>query len=101
MSFPVSCVNGLHEFPETRKGVWIVMVDHVIVGHSYMDCWEVVVNWPACIELLLLSGYCGRTFDSMRALFTEVWVAICKAMYLDENETQNVQFGCCLFLGQV
>jgi len=40
------------------------------VGHSYMGYWEVVVNWLACIKLLLLSGYFRRTFDSVGALFT-------------------------------
>jgi len=29
-SFPVLCLNGLQEFPETRKGVWLVVVDHVV-----------------------------------------------------------------------
>ena len=57
------------------------------VGHSYTGFWEVIVNWPACIELLLLSGYVRRTFDSMGALLTEVQVASCKAMDLEANET--------------
>ena len=30
MSFPVSCVNSLDEFPESRKGFWLIVVDHVI-----------------------------------------------------------------------
>jgi len=69
-----------------------------VVGCSYVDCWEVVVNQPACIKLLLLSRYVGRTFDSMRAFLTEVWIASCKTMYSDANKTQDVQFGQCLFL---
>ena len=30
MLFPVSCVNSLNKFPEARKGVWLVVVDHFI-----------------------------------------------------------------------
>jgi len=59
----------------------------LIVVHSYMGCWEVVVNWPACIKLLLPSGYFRRIFDSVGALLTEVQVASCKAMDLEANET--------------
>src|SRR5882724_11234364 len=66
------------------------------VGCSYMGCWEVVVNCPACIELLLLSGYIRRSVDSVGALLTEVQVSSCKAVYLDANETQNIWFGQCL-----
>ena len=51
-----------------------------------MGCWEVVVNWLASIEPLLLSGYFGRTIDTVGALFTEVQVASCKTMYLDANK---------------
>ena len=57
------------------------------VGYSYTGCWEVVVNWLACIKLLLLSRYIRRTFDTVGPLFTEVQVAYCKAMYSDTNET--------------
>ena len=71
---------------------------HADVVHSYVDCWEVVVNRPAYIENLLLSGYFGRTFDSVGPLFTEVQIASCKAMHLEPNETQNVWFSQCLFL---
>ena len=71
------------------------------VVHSYVGCWEVVVNWPACIQLLLLSRYVGRTFDTMRALFTEVWFSSCKTMHLDANETGDIWFSWCLFLGQM
>jgi len=34
-----------------------------------MGCWEVVENWLACIEFLLLSRYFRRTVDSMGAPF--------------------------------
>ena len=71
------------------------------VGCSYTSGWEVGVNWLACIEPLLLSRYFGGTFDSMRAFLTEVWVASCKTMYLDINETWDIQFGWCLFLRQM
>ena len=63
-----------------------------------MGSWEVVENQLVCIELLLPSRYFGRTVDSVRGLFTEVRIASCKTMHLDANETQDVQFGQCLFL---
>ena len=44
---------------------------------SYTGCWEVVVNQLTYIELLLLGGYFGRTFDSVGPHFTEVWIASC------------------------
>jgi len=64
----------------------------IVVWGSYVGCWEVVVNRPACIKHLFLSGYFGSTFDSMGPLFTGVQVASCKAVYSDAKETQNVQF---------
>jgi len=29
-SFPVSCIDSLDEFPEAGKGVWLLVVDHVV-----------------------------------------------------------------------
>ena len=55
--------------------------------HSYMGCWEVVENQPACIELLLLSRYFRRTIDSVGAFLTEVRIASCKTVHSDANET--------------
>ena len=54
---------------------------------SYTGCWEDVVNWPACIELLLPGGYFGRTINSVGALFTQVSFASCKTVHSDTNET--------------
>ena len=55
MSFPVSCMDGLHKFPETGKGVWLVMVDHVIfdmfgksiVSLSTVCCFAPLDAWLA------------------------------------------------------
>ena len=83
--------------PPNNKKTQLAKAKWTTVGHSYVGCWE-VVNRLACIKLLLPSGHLGRTFNTVGVLFTEVWVASCKAMYLDTNETSDVQFGQCLFL---
>jgi len=39
-SFPVSCVDSLHKIPETGKGFWLLMVDHIIFdvfGESFVS----------------------------------------------------------------
>ena len=56
------------------------------------------VNWPTGILLLLPSRSVGRTFDTMRALFTEVRVANYKTVYSDANKTPEVWFGQWFFL---
>ena len=29
-SFPVSCINRLDEFPEDGKGVWLIVMGHIV-----------------------------------------------------------------------
>jgi len=79
--------SGSDKYFRPRVHIFIDISVWSSAGHSYMGCWEVVINQLACIKLLLLGGYFGRTFDSVGPLFTEVWIENCKAMHLDTNET--------------
>jgi len=54
MSFPVSCIDSLDEFPEAGKGVKLIMMDHVI----FDTFGKSIVNLPAECCLAPLNA-CG------------------------------------------
>jgi len=49
-SFPVSCVNGLHEFLETGKGGQLGVVDHIIF--DMFGQFTVSLSMECCIAIL-------------------------------------------------
>src|SRR6266481_2321115 len=80
MTFPVSCVNCLGEFPEAGKGCWLVMMDHIVLD----------VFHESIISLTLECGFTPVDPGSKLHELDEVFC--CLVVFL---HTKSFQFSFC------
>jgi len=103
--FPVLCINRLYKFSETRKGVWLVVVDHVIVKNGVSDltkeqtgqdqCRKEVMN--DCWEKALKEG-CHEREQAWRGVSstekTNTKEDLARVMTISKSMMQTVTNGC-------